>query len=163
MSYSFIFKNINQIERFPAAENALWIFNADKIPPHIGLKAGEKYFSLKWNGKDVSEDPEKIWRMVQQKKIPFLSVGLKGIDLNLKEVTDVFDRLTSAKFHQFSCLMPINNLLFPGQKGGILKDLLLTLETIHGTLEVEGIYLPDNYKGILEYDAEQILAHINQY
>ena len=163
MSYSFVFKKIDQIREFPAAENALWIFNADKIPPHIGLKVGKEYFSLKWNGKDVSEDPGKIWRMVQQKKIPFLSVSLEGMDLNLKEVIGVFDRLTSAKFHQFSCLVPINKLLFPGQEGGILKDLLLTLETIHGALKVEGIYLPADYKGIREYDAEQILAHINQY
>ena len=60
----------------------LWVWHADKIPPHLGLSVEGRYFSLKANGKDFMTEIDAVLQIISKKKIKTLCFELKST-LNL--------------------------------------------------------------------------------
>ena len=72
---SFEFENVLDLNSESALKEGffLWIWHADKIPPHIGCSINGVYFSLKVNGKDDKKESNNALLVIQQKKSrPFL-------------------------------------------------------------------------------------------
>lgn len=44
----------------------LWVWHADKIPPHIGFSINSHYFSLKANGRDVNVPIDSIIAVIHK-------------------------------------------------------------------------------------------------
>lgn len=55
----------------------LVIIHATRIPPHVGMIAGEKYHSLTIKGQEVNIAPEALIRNNTQRKIPSLFIKIK--------------------------------------------------------------------------------------
>ena len=63
LEYEFRFENLSRLESISETNDVLiWIFHADKIPPHIGISSQGFFFSLKSNGKDFLETPAKSFK-----------------------------------------------------------------------------------------------------
>ena len=50
----------------------LWIWNADKIPPHIGISRGQNYFSLTVRGSEVQKSVIAMVRKARRVEIPLV-------------------------------------------------------------------------------------------
>jgi hypothetical protein len=130
----------------------LWVWHADKIPPHVGISAEGNYFSLKVKGKDADVSVKTILDLIDRKKIPTLCYVLSDDPPNLAEV---FQAYTQARAGEITCLYPIREALrIP--EAGQLSDVLKVLEgegRIHRAL---GLYLPENYRGLPHYGLREI-------
>src|SRR5574343_30024 len=85
--YSFEFSSLQSLSQATLLEKDffIWIWYADKIPPHIGCSINGFYFSLKVNGKDNGISVSKAFQVIQKKAIPSVFVKVKT-ELNQSEV-----------------------------------------------------------------------------
>ena len=63
-------------DSFQSEKAYLWVWHADKIPPHLGLSTQSRYYSLKSNGKDQNVCFEKVIQLIDRKKIKTLAIEL---------------------------------------------------------------------------------------
>jgi len=82
------------------------LLHANKIPPHLGLIANGKYFSLTANESQVALEGESIWRMIQSKNIPSLFIEVDS-ESSEEILTDVFSQFEKAVPGKISCLQPL--------------------------------------------------------
>lgn len=132
----------------------LWIFHADKIPPHIGISTEGKFFSLKANGIDCGVEVKSILNLIDRKKIPSILLELDGI-ISEKKMKQLFKKYTKTIPQKITCLHPIK-LLLEVPSVNKLSELLEELDRHNRVLSKKYFNLPVDFNGIPEYDVEAI-------
>jgi hypothetical protein len=133
----------------------LWVWYADKIPPHIGCSIDGRYFSLKVNGKDELLKVEKVLAIVERKKIASLIIRV-DTDLFLGSVSKKFNQFTKASNGKSTCLTPIAQILACDSDVEQLSQLLKYLKDQRKLNKVFGLNLVKGYKGIPFYSRQDI-------
>lgn len=132
----------------------LWVFHADKIPPHIGLSSQGKFYSLKSSGVDVGLDTGKVFRLISDKKLPSFLIRLT-LRVSEGELHRVYQNYSKTQAGYITCLTPVNEVL---KIDGVAKlsDLLIRLTEEGGLSEVYGFHIPAQLKGVRAYSAQDI-------
>ena len=132
----------------------LWVFHANKIPPHIGLSTNGNFFSLKASGRDDELNSNNVFKTIERKQIPSLIIELK-VELETDVVRDVFSKYERTIPGDVTCLDPIKAIL-SCEKATKLSDLINILGE-RALIEKENkFYLPDDFTGIPDYDVNAI-------
>ncbi len=139
----------------------LWIWYADKIPPHIGCSGEGKYFSLKVSGMDLGIPVEKVFDLVQRKKIAFLLIELE-INFTEDQLQQHFRRYNKAGINGPTCLTPICDLLSSPSEIAQLSSLLKWLKEQGKTMKIQGVNLPANYSGLPVYGEQEIQERLEK-
>ena len=151
--------NVSEIVPFDSIEfrsesTYIWVWHADKIPPHIGISTEGKYFSLKSNGKDEAVDVAKTSELVERKNIKTLLFELQD-QLKIEEIASVFETYSTTSTNETTCLKPLKSILnIPDAR--MLKDLLAELKAIGRIANVIGFNIDESFKGIQDYKVEDI-------
>ena len=132
----------------------LWVFHADKIPPHIGISSHGKFYSLKSNGVDLGLDTGKVLRLINDKKLPSILIRLTP-DVEEDEVQRVYQGYFKTQAGSVTCLVPVNQVLGINDADK-LSELLVRLNEDDNMSEVYGFHLPVELKGIRTYSAQDI-------
>lgn len=136
----------------------LWVWHADKIPPHIGISVYGKYYSIKVGGKDDGVPVESLISLLERRAIPTLCFALSGFRQSPQDVFGAFDKVVAGKG---TCLEPIRSVLgIPEAEQ--LSELLNQLYLNERVEAVYGIHLPPDYEGIPAYSTGDIHAHLNK-
>jgi hypothetical protein len=138
----------------------LWVWHADKIPPHLGLSIEGKYFSLKANGKDFMAEIDSVKQIISRKEIKTLCFELKST-LNVQDIADSFNKYESTIPFEITCLKPIQEVLnsyFSKQ----LIDLLVDLDDKNQIQRVFGYNILEGFDSISEYTTDDIHARLKQ-
>jgi hypothetical protein len=137
----------------------LWIWHADKIPPHIGCSLNGHYFSLKVNGKDEGLLTSKVVSVIENKKIPSVFVQLKK-DFIPSEIQTVFANYQLAESTKNTCLTPITELFQCSDSIFQLSELLKYLKE-RGEIEtVFGLNLTEDYRNLPNYTQDDITSRL---
>ncbi len=152
--------HISKIADFPNHKGLLYIFHANKIPPHIGWSVRDKFYSLKATGADIGLDTFKINHIILKKEIPTLIVQLSDVPLNEKNIIDIFSKYGEGLQQGKTCLNPIDEVLFGQVKHEKIGDLLKTLFDNQINLIFYGVNLPLTFKGIFNYSKNDIEKRI---
>jgi hypothetical protein len=149
---SFEFENVLDLNSESALKVGffLWIWHADKIPPHIGCSINGVYFSLKVNGKDDKKDSDNALLVIHQKKIATVFVKLKT-QINSEYVQTIFNGYKKAGTNGQTCLAPITEILGCSDSISQLATLLKFLESKQQIESVFGLNLTKDYTGIPAY------------
>lgn len=151
--FKFIYKELpDQLLQ----KTVIWIWNADKVPPHIGISTGKEYYSLTYR-KSEHLLTASMLKKAKRSVVPLVLVEIPG-ELIRDEIVSVFSKYERAS-GEITCIYPIREVM---QLEGInqLSDLLLYLESKDLIRAVNGLNLPENYKGIPDYSMEDILKRI---
>ena len=140
----------------------LWVFHADKIPPHIGISKDGFYFSLKVSGKDEFVSVEKISKLLKTKKIPTLIIKTSENSIKNRQLETIFEKYQTANSDGLTCLTPIIEIYFSETKDLILIELLNLLNEAGVMETIFGINLPVDYKGIPAYSRQDIQNRLYQ-
>lgn len=143
-------ENLNQ-------KTMIWIWNANKIPPHIGISVGKDYFSLTYR-KSEHLLTASMLKKAKRSAIPLVLVEIPGGSVQLDPVT-VFSKYERA-IDGITCLRPIREAMRLGEDVNQLADLLNYLESNKLIVQVNGVNLPEGYVGIPDYSMEDILDRI---
>ncbi|MES2799712.1 MAG: hypothetical protein V4638_06825 [Bacteroidota bacterium] len=141
----------------------LWIWHADKIPPHIGCSVNGSYFSLKVNGLDLNFPVDKALGIIKYKSIPSLLIQTTIISSET-ELSDVFLASKNDINLGLSCLSPVRNAVGAPDSMQKIKDLI---DYLHQNAEIKhifGLNLKDSFVDIPEYsivDIQQRLAYLS--
>lgn len=151
---------ISTFESFRIGQLYIWIWHADKIPPHIGCSINNNYFSLKVNGLDFNFPVQTALRTMASKNIPSLLLETSiQVDENLVAAT--FEKCKDAIHEGQSCLYPIKQVLNFGDEIEKVKDLIHRLEENDEINHIFGFNLKDDFNGIPEYSVEDISKRLN--
>ncbi len=156
LNSEFHFNHIidSESELFDAQKALLWVWHADKIPPHIGFSINGNYFSLKANGRDVNVPVDSIVELIHKKKIPTLAIQLDIYITN--DVVEVeFLKFAKTVPLQITCLEPIKQIV-GSTEASQLSELLTILNDRNQLQQVVGFYLPEDFKQIRSYTLEDI-------
>ena len=157
----FNFGIISNIKEFSIFDKGLflWIWYADKIPPHIGCSIHGHYYSLKVNGKDEGLLTSKVVSVIENKKIPSVFVQLKK-DFNPSEIQTVFSKYQLAESTKNTCLTPITELFQCSDSIFQLSELLKNLKE-RGEIEtVFGLNLTEDYRNLPNYTQDDITSRL---
>ena len=133
----------------------LWIWYADKIPPHIGCSCEKRYFSLKVSGRDLGIPVDRVLEVINRKKIAFLLVDV-DYTFEPEKLKDRFMEFNSAEENGPTCLTPITRILNSPDEIEQLSSLLTWLQSLNKILKVQGVYLPEGYSGLPVYGNMEI-------
>lgn len=163
--YSYTFESIQNLNNQNILQNGtfLWIIQAHRIPPHIGISSNGKYYSIKATGKDLAIDYKSLLKVINAKNKLVVLVELT--DLNHD-----FDSLLYSKFHELqeinsefvSCLSPINSLIFPNKNHKTVSDLLKSLKANGRIGAIYGLNLTEDFIGIPLYGEKDIQERIEK-
>ncbi len=136
----------------------LWVWHADKVPPHVGISNEGVYFSLKVGGKDEAIAVQSLLELLQRKQIPTLCFELQT---ELQSLPEVFSMHDKAVPDEVTCLFPVREALrIPeAPKLSILLDRLFVEDKVK---RVFGFHLPEGFNGIPEYDTQTIHQRLNE-
>ncbi len=140
----------------------LWVFHADKIPPHIGISKDGLYFSLKVSGKDENISVQKITKLLSTKKIPTLVIKTSENSIKNRQLETVFEKYQKANSDGLTCLTPITEIYFSETQDLILLELLNLLNEAGVVETIFGINLPADYIGIPAYSRSDIKNRLYQ-
>ena len=136
----------------------IWVWNCDRIPPHLGFSTGKHYFSLTYKGneqKSVSGMLGKATRL----KIPLLFIEVpKEIIQENPEL--VFSSFEKADATNFTCLSPIRELLGMNETIQQLANLLTEFDARKLAFNVFALHLDKTYRELPEYSVEDIVSRI---
>lgn len=132
----------------------LWVIHADKIPPHIGISAENRFFSLKSNGKDENLKIDRIESVLRKKSIPVLLYSIKK-EAVTEAPTDVFSKYQKTISGKITCLEPLK-AIFDDKQATIVKELLRNLESKDLIMDCFGWQLPTGFVEIPDYDITDI-------
>lgn len=136
----------------------LWIWYADKIPPHLGISVHGSYYSLKYNGKDQDMCVAQPLKVIRDRKISTLLINL-DLPLTMLTVHAVFEMFDKAASNGATCLDPIKKSLSISNANTVF-DLLNKLQSENKIKAVHGINLPDSYLGIPAYGIDEIRSRL---
>lgn len=153
----FNFKTIHP--EFPEQmlhKSFIWIWNADKVPPHIGISSGKDYFSLTYRKSEHLLTTSMI-KKAKRSLIPLVLVEIP-IEVLKSDLPVVFSKYERAS-GEITCMYPIREVM---QLEGVnqLASLLTYLDSEGLILQVSGLNLPKDYKGIPDYSIEDVLKRI---
>lgn len=134
----------------------IWIWNADKIPPHIGISNGKDYFSLTYR-KSEHLLTASMLKKAKRSLIPLVLVEIPE-NVFVGDLTSVFSKYDRA-VDGITCLHPIREVMKLNEVSQ-LANLLTYLESENLILKVNGVNLPESYRGIPDYSMEDILRRI---
>lgn len=132
----------------------LWVFHADKIPPHIGISSQGKFYSLKSRGVDIGLETGKVFRLISDKKLPSILIKLTS-NVSEAELHGVYQGYSQTQAGAITCLTPVNEVLGVNDVTK-LSELLVRLKEDGRLCEVYGYHLPAQLKGIKAYSAQDI-------
>ena len=145
-------------EKMLTAGAFLWIWYADKIPPHLGISVNGSYFSLKYNGKDLGIEVQKPFNLILKRNIPTLLVRL-DYKLDKTNTFKIFDSFKNASSSGFTCLDPIQKSLSKYNFKTVF-ELIDELKMERKILSVSGVNLPGNFSGIPLYGVKEIRSRL---
>ncbi|MBT6030308.1 MAG: hypothetical protein HOH13_08380 [Crocinitomicaceae bacterium] len=145
------------------------LFHANRIPPHLGLVANRKYFSLTAKETQVDIDINPIWRVIRSKSIETIFIKV-DYDPNLENLTMIFENYDNVLGREFTCLLPIKdfferecrmnvegvNFVFDLIKK--LKEKELILQTFHLNLDD---HIDEGSFQLQEYTLDDIYTRIS--
>nr|WP_294858349.1 hypothetical protein [uncultured Fluviicola sp.] len=139
-------------------KTVIWIWNADKIPPHIGISIGKDYFSLTYR-KSEHLLTASMLKKAKRSAVPVVLVEIPNevIRVDVAGAFLKYDRAVDG----ITCLQPIREVM-QLDKVSQLANLLTYLQSENFMLQVNGLNLPENYTGIPDYSMEDILKRISQ-
>jgi hypothetical protein len=152
--------HISSIADFPNDKGLLYIFHANKIPPHIGWSVKDRFYSLKATGADIGLDTVKINHIILRKEIPTLIVALSDVIIEEELTNQVFSSYGEGLQQGKTCLNPIDEVLFSQIKHEKIGDLLKTLFDNQINLIFYGVNLPLSFNGIFNYSKNDIEKRI---
>ncbi|MFZ9029337.1 MAG: hypothetical protein ACO2Z9_10010 [Crocinitomicaceae bacterium] len=132
----------------------LWVFHADKIPPHIGISSQGKFYSLKSSGVDIGLDTGKVFRLVSDKKLPSILIRLNS-KVSKAELDRIYQGYSKTQAGSITCLTPVNEVLSIGDVAK-LSELLTSLKKNGRLSQVYGFHLSAQIKGIRAYSAQDV-------
>ncbi|WP_343633547.1 hypothetical protein [Fluviicola sp.] len=153
----FTFKNIRR--EFPEhilQKSFIWIWNADKVPPHIGISTGKDYYSLTYR-KSEQLLTASMLKKAKRSAIPLILVEIPQELIRL-EIAAIFSKYERAS-GGITCMYPIRETM-QLEHVSQLADLLVYLESKALIQGVNGVNLPEGYTGIPDYSMEDILKRI---
>jgi hypothetical protein len=161
--YSFEFSSIELVNQATLFDDGffIWIWYADKIPPHIGCSVNGAYFSLKVNGKDKGISVSKAFQLIQNKAIPTIFVKVKT-DLNQSSVHLAYESYQQAEPNLSTCLTPITQLFSCLSEVEQLSELLKYLSEQQKMETVFGVNLKNDYRGIPNYNQQDITNRLQK-
>lgn len=142
------------------SSNWLWIWNADKIPPHIGMSVGKEYFSLTYREVERKLTSSMITK-AKRSQIPLLLLRLPLV-IDPLTVQQVFSGFDKAVMGGPTCLHPIKELLGAPTSVMQLAHLLAFIEAEQGTLEVFAVHLGEEFTELPKYSVDQIMKRIDE-
>ena len=145
---------------FSKKDCLLWVWHADKIPPHIGFSIGDNYYSLKANGKDENVALDKIISIIQRKKIKTLSFVL-NLKLELSDLKNIYSAYETTIPGEITCLTPIKKIVgnsIAMKLTELLEDLY-SKEMIH---KVYGYNVDDSFEGLCNYSVSEIHSRLEK-
>ena len=137
-------------------KSVIWIWNADKIPPHIGISIGKDYYSLTYR-KSERLLTASMLKKAKRSAIPLVLVEVPK-EVIRQDVAMIFSKYDRA-VDGITCLQPIREVMKLNQVNQ-LADLLSQLESDGQIIRVNGVNLPETYTGIPDYSMEEILDRI---
>lgn len=137
----------------------LWIWNADKIPPHIGISRGQNYFSLTYRRCEIQKSVAVMARKAKRTHIPLVLIPISDWTFR-HDFTTVFEQYERAQSGGPTCLTPVKDVL--GLHDGIvqLADLLTEIENCGHLKQVFAVNLDRTYRGIPDYSVAEIMSRI---
>jgi len=154
--------NFNHIERaFPAFDATtvlLWVWNADKIPPHIGVSIGKSYYSLTYKGVEELQTSSML-RKVKRLQIPILFIALEK-DTTSESVSAIFQQFDKAKPGGATCLSPVKSLFSTSDDIVQLASFLSLMEQKGLLKQVNGMFLNPKYNALPSYSWMDIVQRI---
>lgn len=138
----------------------LWVWHADKVPPHLGVSVNGYYFSLKANGKDSNLEVRSVVQLIDRKKIKTLCFEL-DVELTSKQIENKFNEYESTIPYEITCLKPIQELL-QCNHARQLVELLCDLDQRKLISNVYGFNLPADFDSLAEYTTADIHARLKQ-
>ena len=138
----------------------LWIWNPDKIPPHIGISDGDNYFSLTFRGIEQLHVPE-ILKKANRSKTPFLVIELEQTSFQT-DFSQIFNQFEKAKVNGPTCLYPIKAICGSSNRVNQLSDLLVEIQQNQQKWTVYGAHLPLGYSEIPAYSVADIMIRIDE-
>lgn len=150
----FTINNILKDGEVSSSKTNLWVWHADKIPPHVGLSVDNLYFSLKANGKDENVDLKSINSILSKKPIATLCFELDK-EVSSEKIRGVFNSFSTTIPGEVTCLNPIKSLI--GCQGSTkLIELLEELYSTKSVSRVVGFNIPKDFGGIKNYSIGDI-------
>lgn len=134
----------------------IWIWNADKVPPHIGISTGKDYYSLTYR-KSEHLLTASMLKKAKRSAVPVVLVEIPR-ELIRNEIFSVFSKYERTS-GEITCIYPIREVM-QLEEMNQLSDLLVYLESKDLIRAVNGLNLPEGYKGIPDYSMEDILKRI---
>jgi len=136
----------------------LWVWHADKIPPHLGISIEGKYFSLKANGKDQGLAIDTILSVLNKKQIKTVCFEI-DTTITLQDLESEFLKFTTTIPNEISCLEPIQNLL-QIKAASQLNDLLIALDERNQIKKTIGFNVTKEFKNFKRYTIEDVHARL---
>lgn len=145
---------------FEGSSLFIWVWNADKIPPHLGVSVGKRYFSLTYKGFEDFQSATMI-RKIKRLQIPIAFVKTT-LEAGEEESAKLFRSFERAKPGGATCLSPIKELCRSSEKVVQLAHLLKELHESGKLSAVYGLNLPEGYKRLPDYNLEDIAKRIKE-
>lgn len=138
----------------------LWVFHANKVPPHIGISINGKFYSLKSNGTDKRLDTKKIESLIKSKEIGSFIIELKPI-IKGGVLDEIFEFYSQTKAGETTCLTPIKDL-FQLPESNKLSELLASLKHQNKLGTAYRFNLAESVTGIRKYESTDVLNRLIQ-
>jgi len=139
----------------------LWIWNPDKIPPHLGISRGQNYFSLTYRECEIQKSVQTLARKVKRGKLSLVLVDLSDWSFQ-RDFTTVFEQYDCARAGGPTCLTPLKEIVGLGEEIHQLADLLKEIEISGKLKQVFAVNLESTYRGIPDYSIEEIMRKIKE-
>lgn len=146
-----------ELPKFEKEEVFIWVWNADKIPPHLGLSYGKNYFSLTYKGVDEFLTGTMV-RKIKRSEIPTLFIRV-NIELT-PELLKLFHSFERAKPGISTCLSPIKTAFGITEPVKQLSGLLAEIEQRGKLGTVYSSFLPEDYTSLPVYGWQDIVSRI---
>ena len=156
-----VFENIKSLAADTASKGLfIWVWHADKVPPHVGISLDGLYYSLKVSGKDEGIPHGKVLEIIFRKSIPSLLIEVQSaVDKQLVKMT--FENYQCAVPGSSTCLSPIKHILdLP--RVNRLAELLMHLEQTAQIVGVYGACLPNDFQSLKPYGTPEIEQRLSK-
>lgn len=138
----------------------LWVWNPDRIPPHLGFSTGKNYYSLTYKANEIKSVSGMIGK-ANRLKIPLLLIEITESSIKT-DAAKVFQQFEKAIPGVNTCLTPIREVLGMDETIQQLANLLTELEKQNNTLAVFALHLTETYRELPEYAVSDIVSRIQE-
>jgi hypothetical protein len=109
---NYTFRDVQEADSETGSQGVcIWLFHADKVPPHLGLSINGRYFSLLYNKLTCNVDMAKVLRTIKSKNIPTLVVEIvqqENTQVNNLEIANkIFCEFEELSKTHVTCLTPL--------------------------------------------------------